>query len=104
MIDSLVASLPVGAQREQMRSRIVALSDLVERTPGWQSHNLAQATYLLAALSLSKVNGTALDTSHVRELVQGIDDAYARDAAFQAMSDAARSRIYYLTSTPRPSA
>jgi hypothetical protein len=96
VIDGLVAGRPAGPQREQMRSLIATLSDRVERTPGWQNNSLAQATYVLASLSLGKVTGVPIDASRTREIVQGINDAYAGDPAFRALSDAERSRVYYL--------
>jgi hypothetical protein len=96
VLDNLVGGVPAGPSRAQLRRRLQAVSEQVEGTPGWQRGNLAMATYTLAGLSFTKATGRSLDPSLASELVHGIDEAYAHDAALQAMSGRERSRIYYL--------
>jgi len=96
VLDSLVGSVPAGPAREHLRARLLAVSELVEHTPGWQRGNLARATYTLAAVSLTRATGRQLQPAMATELVQGIDEACAKDAAFQALDARERSRIYYL--------
>jgi hypothetical protein len=79
-----------------MRSRLKLVSEQVEGTPGWQRGNLAFATSSLAVLCFTKATGRTLDPGMVSELIHGIDEVYAKDAAFQAMGGRERSRIYYL--------
>ena len=90
------ALVPAGPAREHLRARLLAVSELVEHTPGWQRGNLARATYTLAAVSLTRATGRQLQPAMATELVQGIDEACAKDAAFQALDARERSRIYYL--------
>ena len=96
VLDNLVGVVPAGPARDQLRRRLRAVSEEVEGTPGWQRGNLAMATYMLAGLSFTKATGRSLDQGLVTELVHGIDEAYAHDAAFQATGERERSRIYYL--------